>query len=111
MNHLCLSAVVAVTAQFAFDLEWLLLALVLVAMVIGGFVVVLKVKRWHAAGEPKSVDERLREYRELVNQGLLQPDEFERIRVRLQGPSQPTGQSPETPGEKADDHDTRGQDG
>jgi hypothetical protein len=66
-----------------FDLEGLLLAIVLVGLVLLGAFAVLWVKRWHAAHQAPSPPTRVEEYRALMEKGLLDPAEFERIRDQL----------------------------
>lgn len=73
----------AATAQFQFDFEWLLLALALMGVVLLGLYVVARFKR-KLAQEQAAQPLRVEDYRALMEQGLLQPQEFERIREHLE---------------------------
>jgi hypothetical protein len=66
-----------------FDLEGIVLAILLVGLVLLGALAVLWVKRWHAAHQAPLPPTRIEDYRALMEKGLLDPQEFERIRDRL----------------------------
>ncbi|MBI3410964.1 MAG: hypothetical protein HY040_21730 [Planctomycetes bacterium] len=71
------------TAEFTFDLELVLLTLFLVSLVVVGIVVVIRVKRWRTESDEELVP-RIDHYRALLEQGILAPEEFERIRKHLE---------------------------
>ena len=78
------SVLATLTAQFVFDLEWVLVTLALLGLLVGGFVVVLRIKRAYAKDESASAGEQLSRYRALVEEGLMKPEEFEKIRGHLE---------------------------
>lgn len=72
-----------VTAQVQLDPELILLALVFVGLVVIGTVVIIRVRRWSVATDrppPMCIDD----YQRLMDEGLLAPQEFDRIRVMLE---------------------------
>jgi hypothetical protein len=72
------------TAQFQLDLEWMLLAGAFVGLVLLGAYVIVRFKRWQAAQQATTLPPRIEDYRALMEQGLLEPREFERIRDRFE---------------------------
>jgi hypothetical protein len=72
------------TAQFQFDLEWLLLAIILVGLILLGAFVIVRFKRWQGAERSPPVPTRIEDYRALMEKGLLEAPEFERIRDQLE---------------------------
>ena len=84
----------ALTAQFQFDLELLLLVLALAGLVLGGGYVIARFKRGLAEQQQAAQPMRIEDYRALLEQGVLQPHEFERIRARLENKTPPTPAPP-----------------
>jgi hypothetical protein len=98
MGHVSPPVLVApLTAQFRLDLEWILLVSVLVGLILLGIFVIVRYKRWQAAQQTPASPTRLEDFRALMEQGLLDPQEFERLREFLQ-------KNPETPVPPATDH-------
>ncbi len=86
------------TARFQFDLEWILLVTGLAGLILLGTLVIVRFKRWHA--EHAAAPTRLDDYRALMERGLIEPSEFERIANLLEqevandlpmSPEAPTG--------------------
>jgi hypothetical protein len=95
MGHVGPPVLIAhLTAQFRLDLEWIILATVLVGLVLLGIIVIVRYKRWQAAEQTPAPPTRLEEYQALMEQGLLDPQEFERIRDSLQKNSEPPTSPP-----------------
>jgi hypothetical protein len=91
-------AVLAVlTIPFQVDLEWILLAIVLVGLVLLGALVIARFKHWQAAQQATTLAMRIEDYRALMEQGLLDPLEFERIREQLESKASPDTPSPPSP--------------
>jgi hypothetical protein len=90
------AVVAALTAQFRFDLEWMLLALVLVGLVALGIFVIVRFKRWMAEQQSPTLPTRVEDYRALLEQGLLDPAEFECIRQELENNHPPDAPSRST---------------
>jgi hypothetical protein len=84
----------ALTAQIQLNLEWMLLAGSFVGLVLLGLFVIACVKRWHRAQQAPTPPTRLEDFRALMEQGLLDPLEFERIRERFENRPPPRGPSP-----------------
>ena len=72
------------TAQLKFDLEWIILAVVLGGLVLLGGFVIVRYKRWHAEQQAAPPPMVIEDYRALMEQGVLDPREFERIREHLE---------------------------
>lgn len=86
-----------VVAQVVWDWE-LILSLVGLTSLIGlGLWCILKVKRWGQQSDALSVQEELASHQSLLEQGLLTPEEFERVRARLEGPIAKDQESSEPP--------------
>jgi hypothetical protein len=78
-------------APFTLDWELVLLALALVGLLAAGLVLVVRVRRWRSLAEV--VPTRIEHYRALLEQGILAPEEFERIRDYLDRKSSDPGNS------------------
>jgi len=78
------AVIATLTAQFQFNLEWMLLAGALVGLILLGGFVIVRFKRWQAEQESPTLPTRIEDYRALMEQGLLDPREFERIRDQLE---------------------------
>jgi hypothetical protein len=76
----------ALPAQLQLDLEGIVLAIILVGLILLGVIVIVRFKRWQTAQRSPTVPARIEDYRALMEQGLLDPREFERIRQTLEGP-------------------------
>jgi hypothetical protein len=74
-------------AQLQLDFEWMLLGLGLVVLVAFGVFVIVRFRRWQADQQSSQPAPHVEDYRVLMEQGLLDPSEFERIRDRLEGRS------------------------
>lgn len=72
------------TAQFRLDLEWVILAGILLGLVFLGGFIVARYKRWLVEQKTPPASMAIDDYRALLDQGLLDPEEFERIRRRLE---------------------------
>jgi len=73
-----------VTAEVRFNLELVLWALLLVGLIFLGFFIIWWFKRWQAAEQAPLPPMGIEDYRILMEQGLLEPREFERIRERME---------------------------
>jgi hypothetical protein len=77
-------------ARQPLNLDLVLAALGLVAAVLVGVVIILWVQRWQRrSADASDPGAELDNYRDLFRRGLLSPEEFERIRTRLEGKSSP----------------------
>ena len=77
-------------ARQPLNLDLVLAALGLVAAVLVGVIIILWVQRWQRCSVDSSdPGVELDNYRDLFRRGLLSPEEFERIRTRLEGKSSP----------------------
>jgi hypothetical protein len=85
------------TAQFQFDPEWMLLAFVFVGLIFLGVFVIVRFKHWQAAQQPTTQATRIEDYRALMEQGLLDAREFERIRDGLEKKATPDSPRPSLP--------------
>ena len=63
-------------------MELVVLALGLIGLILGGLYVIGRFKRWQT-GEQTTLPTRLEDFRALMDKGLLDAQEFERIRERL----------------------------
>ena len=90
------SAFAALTARFRLDLEWILLAGLLAGLLLLGALVIVRFKRWQAAQQETALP-RVEDYQALMEQGLLDPLEFERIRERLNKKEAPDPPRPPSP--------------
>lgn len=68
-----------------FDWELLLLGAVLLAVIFAGFWVVLRVRGWQKDQEAERItpQQQLEHYRNLLEDGLLEPQEFEKLKTKL----------------------------
>lgn len=80
-------------AQFNLDLELVILALLLVGLIIGGVILVKRVRLWRMEQAAPTLDEQLQSFQALVDKGELDAQEFERIRAQLEDGGAP----PSTP--------------
>jgi hypothetical protein len=82
------------TARFQFDLDWILLGLGLLALILLGALVIVKFKRWQAEQKDTVASPRIEDYRVLMDDGVLDPVEFERIREHLEKKVNPDSSPP-----------------
>jgi hypothetical protein len=87
------------TARIQIDLESVLLVMVLVGLVALGITVIARTKRGLAEEEPRTFAGNVEDYRVLMEQGILDAAEFERIRDRLEkkAPEPPPSPAPADP--------------
>jgi hypothetical protein len=72
-------------AEFQWDVELIALAAVLAGLIGAGALAVYRVKRWWNESEgPATVEDQIEHYEALVEEGELDPQEFDRIRARLE---------------------------
>jgi hypothetical protein len=83
------AVIAALTLQIQFNLEWMLLAGALVGLILLGGLVIVRFKRWQAEQQAPPPPTRIEDYRALMEQGLLDPREFERIRDHLENKVRP----------------------
>jgi hypothetical protein len=76
-------------AQFRFDLELIILGVLLLGMVVGGIVLVTKARRWRMESLPPSLEEQLQSFQALVESGEMDPQEFERLKAHLEQKAAP----------------------
>lgn len=69
--------------------DLVVLTLILAVLITLGVWAVIRVKRWRQHNECLSPEQDLSSFRQLFEQGLLQPEEFERVRARLETPASP----------------------
>jgi len=69
------------------DLELVLLGAGLLVLLIIGFWMVIRIRRWQGEEEAEVLTPRrqLEQYQALKDEGLLAPEEFEKLRTRLTG--------------------------
>jgi hypothetical protein len=72
------------TATTQVGREVVLLVSVLAGLILVGVLVVMWFKRWQAAEQKSAPTMRVEDYRALMEQGLLDPQEFDRIRNYLE---------------------------
>jgi hypothetical protein len=72
-------------AQVRIDWELVILAVLLVGVIAGGMVLINRIRQWRIEElPPVSLDDQLRCFQTLVDQGELDPKEFERIKALLE---------------------------
>ncbi|MFO0969000.1 MAG: hypothetical protein U0793_25895 [Gemmataceae bacterium] len=73
------------------DWELILLGLALLVALFAGYWAVRRVRQWRQddLADRLTPEQQLDQYRELLDQGLLQPQEFERLKTRLQNAPPP----------------------
>ena len=72
-------------AQIRFDPELLVLGVLLIVAIVAGCIIVARVRRWRQEdAAPVPLEDQMKSYGELVERGELSPQEFERIKVRLE---------------------------
>lgn len=77
-------------AQVLVDAETDVLALALLVIIGVSFYLVVRVRRWRLEEmEKPSLQDQLQSYQRLHEQGLLAPQEYERIRARLEARARP----------------------
>jgi hypothetical protein len=74
----------ALTEKIRLDYEWLLLAVALIGLILLGLYVVVRLRRRLAEQKQPTLPMRIEDYRALLERGLLEPQEFERIRDKLE---------------------------
>lgn len=80
-----LCAPIGQVARPWFDAELAVLAVALTVLLAVGVTVVIRVRRWRQArAEPPTLAEQLESFQALVEKGELAPNEFERVKARLQ---------------------------
>ncbi len=83
-------APVLFAAEFEWDSELIALTILLVSMVGLGVAATVWAKRWRkAAEEPENAEELVEHYEALIDEGLLDPAELERIRACLETQAPP----------------------
>jgi hypothetical protein len=76
---------VGLFAQLRFDPELLVLGVLLIVLIVAGCIAVARVRRWRQEdAAPVTLEEQIKSYGELVERGELAPQEFERIKARLE---------------------------
>jgi hypothetical protein len=85
------------TAQMRLHLELAVLTLLLVGLLVLGITVIVAFKRWQAAQGQTPLAPRLEDYRALMEQGVLDPLEFERIRAHMEKKNPPGSTMPPSP--------------
>lgn len=86
--------------QLRFDPELTILCLLLAALLVAGGVLVVRTRRWRGTDPAGSIDDQVQNYQALVERGELAPEEFERIKARLEAKAKeppPDESPPETP--------------
>lgn len=78
-----------------FDWELVLLGTGLLVLLIIGFWMVMRVRRWQNEEQAERLTsaQQLEQYQSLLEEGLLAPEEFEKLRRKLD-PSQPGANPP-----------------
>lgn len=72
-------------AQVRFDPELLVLGVLLIVLIVAGCIAVARVRRWRQEdATPVSLEDQIKSFGELVERGELGPQEFERIKARLE---------------------------
>jgi hypothetical protein len=72
-------------AQFRFDVELIVLSLLLLGMIVGGIVLVVKARSWRTEDPlPLSLEEQLQSFQALVERGEMDAKEFERLKAHLE---------------------------
>ena len=88
-----------VVAQVVLQLEFLVWSAVVVGLIGLGVFAIYKARHWYLGpeAEPEEADDPLEHYRQLMDDGQLDPQEFERIRAQLQTPTEAPEQPPNPP--------------
>ena len=87
-------------AQLRFDPQLLVLGVLLIVLIVAGCIAVARVRRWRIEDTPAiSLEEQMKSYGELVERGELAPQEFERIKARLEQKAAQTQPDPGTSGQ------------
>ena len=72
-------------AQVRFDPELLIFAILAIILIVLGCMVVVRVRSWRVDEiASQSLEDQLRSYQALVERGELDPQEFDKIKGRLQ---------------------------
>jgi len=71
--------------DLAIDWELAALAVALIALVGLGTAAIVRVRRWWQQPSQDPVEQQLEIYQTMLDEGLLDPDEFRRIQDRLEG--------------------------
>jgi hypothetical protein len=73
-------------AQVTWDLEMIGLIILLTGLIFLGVWAIVWVKRWrqHNQQTRHSPEEEISSYRQLLEQGVLRQEEFDRVRIRLE---------------------------
>lgn len=83
-------AAVLFAAEFELDFELIALAVLLAGMIGLGVAAVVWAKRWRKDAEAaEDAEELVEQYEALADEGVLAPEELERIRRRLVNPAEP----------------------
>lgn len=91
------SALPPLTAQVRLDFELVVLTGLLVGLLVLGIAAIVYFKRRQADERQTPAAPRLEDYRALLEQGVLEPPEFERIREHLQKKDTPGSPTPKAP--------------
>ena len=90
MEHCPPTVLPRLFAEFELDAEMIVLAVALIVTLIAGFYLVMRVRRWRLEDVAKpTVYDQLQSYQRLQEEGLLQPQELERIKARLEARTRP----------------------
>jgi hypothetical protein len=72
-------------AQFRFDLDLIILSVLLFGIIVGGVVLVAKARHWRTEDpQPPSLEEQLQSFQALVQRGEMDAKEFERLKAYLE---------------------------
>jgi len=82
--------------DLAIDWELAALATALIALVGLGTAAIVRVRRWWQQPSQDPVEEQLETYRTMLDEGLIDPEEFRRIQGRLEGTDPPAPPPPDT---------------
>ena len=83
------SRVPGLIALARLDLELILLGTLLLGLIVGGSILVARARRWCTESDTLPRDQELQSYQDLVDRGELAPQEFERLKARLETPEPP----------------------
>lgn len=84
-------------AQVRLDFELVILTGLLVGLLVLGCAAIVYFKRWQADERQTPAAPRLEDYRALLEQGVLDAAEFERIREHMQKKDPPGSPKPKAP--------------